>query len=128
VLSQLAVVFAASALLLVAIGLYGTLSGAVVRRTVEIGIRMALGSTRGRVVWVVTRGTLAVVASGLVLGLVGAAGLARFIQSQLYGVSPLDPAVLAAAVAVLLAGTLCAVAIPAHRASRVDPAIALRED
>jgi predicted permease len=128
VLSQLAVVFAASALLLVAIGLYGTLSGVVVRRTVEIGIRMALGSTRGRVVWVVTRGTLAVVASGLVLGLVGAAGLTRFIQSQLYDVSPLDPVVLAAPVAVLLAGTLCAVAIPAHRASRVDPAVALRED
>jgi predicted permease len=128
VLSLLTTSFAALALLLVAIGLYGTLSGIVTRRTPEIGIRMALGSTGNRVIWLVTRGMLGFVICGLAAGLAGAFAFTRFIHSQLYEVSASDPAIVAVTLAVVLTVALCAAAIPARRASRVDPIAALREE
>ncbi|MPZ20392.1 MAG: FtsX-like permease family protein [Luteitalea sp.] len=128
VLSLLTTSFAALALLLVAIGLYGTLSGIVVRRTSEIGIRMALGSTGSRVIWLVTRGTLGFVICGLAAGIAGAFALTRLIQSQLYEVSASDPKIVAVALTVLMTVALCAAVPPARRASRVDPIAALREE
>jgi ABC-type antimicrobial peptide transport system permease subunit len=112
-------------LLLAAIGLYGTLSFAVARRTNEIGIRMAIGASGARVLWMVLRESLCVAAAGLLIGLPAALALGRLIASYLYGVEPHDPPALIGA-AVLLAA-VCAAAgfLPARRAARVDPIRAL---
>ncbi len=120
------ILFAAAALLLAAVGIYGVMSYAVTRRTHELGIRAALGSSRGEIVWLVLRQGMKVAAIGLAAGLVAAAVLTRFMAGLLYGVSPADPATLAA-VALLLGGiALLACYLPARRATAVDPAIALR--
>lgn len=120
--------FSAAALLLVAIGLYGILSVIVARRTAEIGIRMALGSTAAGVLWLVLRQTLAFVVAGAVIGLAAASALTRFIQAQLFGVSASDPAILAGATAVLLVVAVGAAMWPARRAATVEPTVALRRE
>jgi ABC-type antimicrobial peptide transport system permease subunit len=120
--------FAAVALLLAVAGLYGVLSYVVAQRTRELGIRTALGSSTRGLVALVTRDGLALVAAGIVLGLVGGAGVTRFMEFMLYGVSPLDAATwTAAAVVMILAGTLATI-IPARRATRVDPTVAMRAE
>lgn len=118
--------FGALALSLGAVGIYGVLAHEVSRRVHEIGVRMALGAERRRVIALVLRRALLRVIVGLGLGLVAALGLARFLGSQLYGVGPLDPGVYAAVTALLLAVALAAAWLPGRRATRVDPMEALR--
>jgi predicted permease len=120
--------FGLLALLLVAIGVYGTLAYMVVRRTGEIGIRMALGAGRGRVVWMVLRNALALAAAGLAAGVPAALALARYLESQLYEVKPQDTFNAVAAALLLLAVTAAAALLPAARAARIAPATALRSD
>jgi ABC-type antimicrobial peptide transport system permease subunit len=119
-------VFAGLAMLLSSIGIYGVISYVVGERTHEIGIRMALGAERGNVIRMVLRQAGKMVLVGIVVGLVVAFGLSRLMASMLFGVSPSDPAILMA-VALLLAGvSLLSCSLPALRATRVDPIIALR--
>ena len=124
--SMLASFFGGLALVLACIGLYGVLAYSVVRRTREIGIRLAIGAQRRSVIWLVLRETLVLIAVGVALGIPAVLALSRYIESQLYGVSPGDPWAIAGAVGVLLAVAAAAGYLPARRASRVDPMIALR--
>jgi predicted permease len=126
IIAQLSTVFGALALLLASIGLYGVLSYGVARRTNEIGIRMALGAQGGSVVRMVLRETVVLIAIGLVVGVPASLACARLIQSKLFGLKPADPLTLAAALGVLIAVALASGWIPARRASKVDPLIALR--
>lgn len=98
------------------------------QRTKEIGIRLALGSGRQRIVKLVLRDGFLILFAGLSLGLSGAVALSRFIEGQLFGIEPLDPGVLALGGAVLLLVALAACLVPAQRATRVDPATALRHE
>jgi predicted permease len=118
--------FAVLALLLASVGLYGVLGYAVTRRTNEIGIRMALGATRGTVLWSVLRESWTLVAIGVAIGVPAALALTRLLSSFLYGVTPRDPWVLGGAVACLFVVALAAASQPAWRAVRVDPLVALR--
>lgn len=120
--------FAAFSLLLAAAGLYGTLSQMVARRTPEIGIRMAVGASRGDIVRLVLRHAGIPVAGGLASGLVCAALLGHFLNSMLYGVRPRDPLTLALASLALLAAAAGAIWIPTRRAAAVDPMQALRQE
>jgi putative ABC transport system permease protein len=124
-LATLGVLFGSLALLLVAIGLYGLLVGAVTRRANEIGIRMALGARPTNILWLVVRESLMLVFLGLLAGLGGGMLLTRFVRSQLFGVAPADPLTLASAAIVLLAVALTAICLPARHASRIDPIVAL---
>lgn len=124
--SRLAVVFGGLALLLAVIGLYGVVSNSVARRTREIGIRMALGFERREAVLMVLREVFLLAAAGLLLGLPLAWAAGRFVMDLLYGLTPDDPLNVVAAVSVLLFATFAAGFIPARRAARVDPMVALR--
>ena len=126
--AALSVTFGALATMLAAIGLYGVMSYAVARRTREIGIRMALGAERGGVMWLVLKEVAVLALVGVGIGLAGAFYLTRQVQSQLFGLSPNDPATLVGAVMVLLAVALLAGFIPARRATTIDPLVALRAD
>jgi predicted permease len=118
--------FAGLALLLAAVGIYSVVAYLVGQRTGEIGVRLALGASNADVLRLVTRDGLRPVTAGLAIGVVGVAALGRLLATQLYGVSALDPRVLAAAAATLGVVGLLACLIPARRATRIDPAIALR--
>ena len=120
--------FALLGLLLAAIGIYGVLAYSVARRTREIGVRMALGAARRRVVRMVLRDSLAPVVTGSAVGIVTALVATRLMRALLYGVSPTDPATFAVVILVLLAVAVLASAVPAMRAARVDPIVALREE
>jgi ABC-type antimicrobial peptide transport system permease subunit len=113
------------ALLLATVGIYGVISYSVVRRTGEIGVRMALGSDGPRTFRLVVGQTLGYVLAGGVLGVMGSFFAARLIQGLLYEVSPLDPLTLVGVVLVLMATAAGAAAIPARRATRIDPVVAL---
>jgi putative ABC transport system permease protein len=118
--------FAALALVLTAIGVYGVLAFAVARRTNEIGTRMALGASRSEVLLMVLRQGLRLVTTGLVLGLAGAFVVTRSLTTLLFGVHPGDPLSFAAVAIVLLAVGFLASYLPATRATKVDPMVALR--
>lgn len=119
-------VFAATALLLAAVGVYGLVSFTVARRTREIGIRMAIGARREQVLGRVLGQGMALAGVGLVVGLAGTAALSRFVEALLFGVSPLDPVALAGVCLVLAASFLVALAVPARKAADVDAMTALR--
>jgi predicted permease len=125
---QLLGVFAAVALLLAAIGIYGVMSYAFSQRTHEVGIRMALGAQRLDILRMALREGMSVVLIGLISGLAGAAIMTRFFQSMLFGVAPSDPLTFLSASALLAAVAFFACYIPAQRATRVDPLVALREE
>jgi macrolide transport system ATP-binding/permease protein len=114
------------ALVIACVGLYGTIAYAVARRTGEIGIRMALGARSGSIVWMVLRQVVALVATGLAIGFVGAWETTRFVKSFLFGATPNDPLSLSLAVGILAAAALVAAYAPARRAGRTDPMAALR--
>ena len=119
-------IFAVIGLVLVTIGVYSVLAYTTARRTHEIGIRMALGAERGDVLQLVIRVGLRLVIVGVVLGAVASLGVARVIATQLWGVSPYDPATLVAVPILLLLTGLVACWLPARRAARVNPLVALR--
>jgi ABC-type antimicrobial peptide transport system permease subunit len=120
--------FAALALLLASIGLYGVLSYVVLQRSRELGLRMALGATSGSVMRMVVARGLSLTAAGLTLGLGLAWALTRTLQNLLFGVAAGDPATFAAVISLLGVITLAACYIPARRASRLDPIAVLRAD
>jgi predicted permease len=120
--------FAMLALLIACVGLYGTMSYTVARRTSEIGIRMALGAQRANVVWMILREVLIMAAIGLAIGLPTALGASKFVESLLFNIKPNDPSSLAVAVMILLSAALLAGYFPAWRASRIDPMVALRHE
>jgi predicted permease len=124
--STLASFFGMLALLLASIGLYGTMSYSVARRTNEIGIRMALGASGTGVVRLVVRDAVLMIAAGMAIGVPAAVAGGRYVRSQLFGLSPADPLTLALACLALAAVALLAGYLPARRASRVDPMTALR--
>jgi ABC-type antimicrobial peptide transport system permease subunit len=118
--------FAGLALLLAVVGIYGVMSYSVSRRTQEIGIRVALGATRKDVLMLVVRRGLLLALTGSAIGIVGALLLSRVIASQLYGISPTDPITFVAVSILLTAVALAASYLPARRAMRVDPMVALK--
>jgi len=124
--ASLSTVFGFLATLLAIIGLYGVMAYTVARRTREIGIRVALGAMQGKVIWMIMREVLVVLAAGVAIGIPVAVGLSRLVRSQLYGLTPYDPGTLVAAT--LLLGFVACLAgfVPALRASRIDPTRALR--
>jgi predicted permease len=126
--AQLSTAFAILALAIACVGLYGTTSYGVARRTGEIGIRMALGAQPATVVWMVLRNVLVLAILGLALGLPAAVGASKLVESLLFGVKPSDPASVAAAVAILLSAALAAGYLPARNASRIDPVTAIRHE
>ena len=124
----LANAFGGVALFLATLGIYGVLAYLVAQRTREIGIRVALGSTRTSILRLVLWEGFELVLIGLVLGIIGAASLQKVVATEIYGVRPLDPLVLASVMGVLTIVALAACAVPARRAMRVDPIVALRSE
>jgi len=127
-IAQLAGFFSVFALTLSSLGLYGTLSYAVARRTREIGVRMALGASVRNVLALVVRQGVALALLGCGVGLAGAFALTRLVASLLYGVEANDPITFAATALILLVVALLASWIPAQRAAKVDPMVALRTE
>jgi putative ABC transport system permease protein len=121
-------VFGALALAIATVGVYGVMTYTVSQRTRELGIRLALGAGTSSVRFLVLRHGLAMTCIGILLGLLGALALTRVLVSQLFGVSPTDPIILAATVATLAAVSGLACLVPAVRATRVDPVAALRSE
>jgi len=125
-IASLSTVFGSLATLLAAIGLYGVMAYTVAQRTREIGIRMALGADRRKVIWMVMRDVLLLVAAGIAAGIPAALALMRAVETQLYGLTAHDPSTLAGATAGLALVACAAGYLPALRASRLEPVVALR--
>jgi macrolide transport system ATP-binding/permease protein len=126
--ARLCTAFAVLALAIACVGLYGTMSYNVARRTGEIGIRMALGAQRRRVLWTVLREVLLLAAIAVVITVPVARAASTLIESFLFGMKATDPGALIGAVAILLSAALLAGYLPARHASRIDPMIALRHE
>jgi predicted permease len=127
-IARLGAFFGLLALLLACIGLYGVLSYSVARRSNEIGIRMALGAQRGNVLWLVLREAMGLTVAGVVIGLGTAFFATKLATSLLYGLKTTDPMTLAASTLLLIVVATLAGFLPARRASRVDPMVALRDE
>jgi macrolide transport system ATP-binding/permease protein len=127
-LAELCSAFAVLALAIACVGLYGSISYSVARRTGEIGIRIALGAQRGPLVWMVLREVLVLAGVGLVISLPIALGTSKLVESLLFAMRPNDPLALTLAVATLIAAAVLAGGIPARRASQIDPMTALRHE
>jgi putative ABC transport system permease protein len=125
---QLCTFFGGLALVLACVGLYGVMSYAVAQRTAEIGVRMALGANAKAVVWLVFRETTHVILAGVAIGLPLALAATRLLSGFLYGLTATDPATVATATACLVAAAALSAYIPARRATRVDPLVALRAE
>ena len=121
-------IFAALALILSAMGIYGVVSYAVERRTREIGIRIALGATSLQVLRLALQNSMISVWIGLLLGIGLASGAAQLLRNQLYEVDPTDPMVLLSTLAMLVGVATIAAWVPAHRTTRIDPLVSLRID
>jgi ABC-type antimicrobial peptide transport system permease subunit len=128
VIARLTMAFGGTALLLACLGLYGVTAYSVTRRTREIGIRMAIGASRLRVLQAVVRSALLQVAAGVVLGLPAAIAAGRLLRAQLFGITPQDPIVVSGALVVLALCALVAAWIPGWRAATMDPVTALRTE
>ena len=128
IFAQAYTLFGGLALLVASIGLFGLMSYAVSRRTNEIGIRMALGAQRGAVMRQVLVESMVLVAIGVAIGVAGSLGAGRFVSTLLFGLAPTDAMTIVAATAVMIAVSALAGFLPARRASRVDPMVALRYD
>jgi macrolide transport system ATP-binding/permease protein len=126
--AELCTCFAALALVIACVGLYGTMAYAVARRTSEIGIRMALGAERHRIIWMVLREVFALAAAGLAIGLAMAWAATKSVESFLFGLKHNDPMSIAVSALVLIAAASLAGFVPAWKASRIDPLAALRHD
>ena len=124
--ARLSALFAGLALLLACVGLYGLLAYAVTRRTPEIGVRVALGAQRSAVVWMILREALVLAGLGVAIGVPTSLGATRILKTMLFGLQPHDPATLAASALLLVGVAAAAALIPAQRASRVEPMVALR--
>jgi len=127
-LSFLSVGFAFLASLLAVIGLHGVLTFVVARRTREIGIRIALGADKGRVIRLIMMEMLPVILFGIAAGVITGLLCGRLVESQLFGVKAVDPPVFVIGVAILLTASMLAAFIPAWRASRIDPIVSLRHE
>lgn len=127
-LAKLATAFGSMALILACIGIYALVSYTTAQRTGEIGIRMALGATGRSIFWLVTRGTAALITLGVFLGLMGGVAGARLFEALLYGLTATNPMVLLGVVSVVATVALAAVGVPARRAERVSPLVAIRHD
>jgi putative ABC transport system permease protein len=121
-------VFACVAAMLAAIGIYSVLAHAVVTRTQEIGVRMALGAKRAQVLSLILRRGMTLTAVGIAVGLIGAAGASRYLQSMLFGVQPTDVTTFTAVAAAFATVAMAACYLPARRATAVDPVVALRQE
>ena len=128
IVAMLSGLFGGLALLIAALGLYGMTSYTVNRRFTEIGIRMALGAQRAHVLGLVLKQSLALTAVGIGLGLLGASAVTRYLRGLLFGLTPLDPGTFIGVAVLFAVVAALAASIPAHRATRVDPLIALRRD
>jgi predicted permease len=128
VIAALSSIFGLLALILASIGIYGTLAYSVAGRTVEIGIRMAVGARRRNVAWLILRDSFVLIALGLIIGLPLALGATRWLKSFLFGVTEIDPAAIVSAVLLIAALALLAGYLPARRAARIDPMRALRHE
>jgi predicted lysophospholipase L1 biosynthesis ABC-type transport system permease subunit len=126
--ARLCTAFAILALAIACVGLYGAMSYRVARRTGEIGIRMALGAQRSRVVWMVLREVLLLAAAGLAISVPTALALSKLVESFLFGMKPNDPLALIGSAAILATAAILAGYLPARNASRIDPMIALRHE
>lgn len=126
--TRLLLVFGAFALLLASIGLHGVTAYSVVRRTSEIGVRVALGARQSDVLWLIFRQVLGITIAGLAIGVPAAIASTRLIRASLYGVEPADPVSMAAAVSVMAVVAVMAGFFPARRATRLDPLAALRHE
>jgi ABC-type antimicrobial peptide transport system permease subunit len=127
-IAMLSAGFGLLATLLASVGLYGVMAFVVARRRKELGIRLALGAQAGGVIWLVMREVLILLSIGLLIGIPAAMALAKFVATQLYGIQPRDPMIAGATVALLALVSIVAGLIPAHRASRIDPILALRHE
>ncbi|MBV9745173.1 MAG: FtsX-like permease family protein [Acidobacteriia bacterium] len=127
-LSVLLTFFTVVAVLLAGIGVYGVISYSVARRSNEIGIRMALGADSARIIRMVLRQGVMLATAGVLVGVVAAVWLTRFLKTLLFGIQPLDLPTFAATIALLFALTMLACWMPARRATRIDPAAVLREE
>ena len=127
-IAMLSAGFGLLATLLASVGLYGVMAFVVARRRKELGIRLALGAQPGFVIWLVMREVLLLLAIGLLIGVPAALALGRYVASQLYNIEPQDPAIAITTVALLSLVSAAAGLIPAHRASRIDPILALRHE
>jgi ABC-type antimicrobial peptide transport system permease subunit len=126
-LMRLLVAFGAVATVLSLLGIYGVMAYSVSQRTREIGIRMAIGASQIDVSRMVMRRGVLLTSAGVVLGIVVSLGLTRFIRSQLFGVQPSDPVTMSSVIVVMMMVALAAAYLPARRAARVDPIVALRQ-
>jgi ABC-type antimicrobial peptide transport system permease subunit len=127
-IATLTTLFGALGLVVSAVGLYGVMACMVEQRTGEIGVRMALGADRGRVLRMVLRGAFSQVAIGLAIGIPAAIGAGKLMRQQLFSVRPWDPVMLASATLALGLAALLASALPAWRAAGVEPMVGLRNE
>ena len=125
-IAMLSAGFGLLATLLASIGLYGVMAFVVARRRKELGIRLALGAQPAVVIWLVMKEVLLLLAIGLAVGIPAAMALGRYVSSQLYGIQPNDPWIAVSTTVLLAVVSAAAGLIPAHRASRIDPILALR--